>query len=267
MNLILPYLLLYTMVFCFGIAIGSFLNVCIYRLPKEESLVKGASHCMTCGEKIKKRDLIPIASWCILRGKCRNCKAPISPRYTIVELLTGVLFVLVFLFYGVDVNPLMACLTSLMFAALVVVFFMDWDTQLISTAVVIFIAFLGGIQMLLNQLLETPLSDLTITSQLLGALVISVPFFLIELFSKGRAMGRGDVYLMIAGGLFIGVKAVVVAAFIGMITGSIVGMILKHKTGSSKFAFGPFLSLGIAVAALYGNQLADLYLRWAGFIQ
>ncbi|MBE6836809.1 MAG: prepilin peptidase [Ruminococcus sp.] len=267
MELLLPYLFLYFMVFCFGIAIGSFLNVCIYRLPKEESLVKGASHCMTCGEKIKKRDLIPVISWCLLRGKCRNCKAPISPRYTIVEFLTGVLFVLVFLFYGVDKNPLMASLTSLMFAALVVVFFMDWDTQLISTPVVIFIGFLALLQLLGNQFLEKPLSDLTITSQLVGALVISVPFFLIELFSKGRAMGRGDVYLMIAGGLFIGVKAVVVAAFIGMITGSIVGMILKYKTGSSKFAFGPFLSLGIAVAALYGNQLADLYLKFAGFIE
>lgn len=267
MDLFLPYLFLYFMVFCFGIAIGSFLNVCIYRLPKEESLVKGASHCMTCGEKIKKRDLVPVISWCLLRGKCRNCKAPISPRYTIVEFLTGVLFVLVFLCYGVDENPLMACLTSLLFAALVVVFFMDWDTQLISTPVVIFIGFLGVLQMLGNQLLEKPLSDLTIKSQLLGALVISLPFFLIELFSKGKAMGRGDVYLMIAGGLFLGVKAVLVAAFIGMITGSVVGMILKHKTGNSKFAFGPFLSLGIALSALYGNRLADLYLSFSGFIQ
>ncbi|MBQ7756004.1 MAG: prepilin peptidase [Oscillospiraceae bacterium] len=267
MDLFLSYLFLYFMVFCFGIAIGSFLNVCIYRLPKEESLVNGASHCMTCNEKIKKRDLIPVISWCLLRGKCRNCKAPISPRYTVVEFLTGVLFVLVFLYYGVDVNPLMASLTSLMFAALVVVFFMDWDTQLISTPVVIFIGFLGILQMLGNQFFDKPLSDLTIKSQLLGALVISVPFFLIELLSKGKAMGRGDVYLMIAGGLFVGVKAVVIAAFIGMVTGSVVGMILKHKTGSSKFAFGPFLSLGLAISALYGNQLADLYLKWSGFIQ
>lgn len=267
MELFLSYLLLYVMVFCFGIAIGSFLNVCIYRLPKEESLVKGASHCMTCGEKIKKRDLVPVLSWCMLGGKCRNCKAPISPRYTIVEALTGILFVLVFLYYGVDVNPLMASLVSLLFAALIVVFFMDWDTQLISTPVVIFIGFLGIVHLLGNQFLDKPLSGITMKSQLLGALVVSVPFFLIELFSKGKAMGRGDVYLMIAGGLFLGVKAVVIAAFIGMITGSVAGMILKHKTGNSKFAFGPFLSIGIAVSALYGNQLADLYLRFSGFIE
>lgn len=267
MGLFLSYLLLYIMVFCFGIAIGSFLNVCIYRLPKEESLVKGASHCMTCNEKIKKRDLIPVLSWCLLKGKCRNCKAPISPRYTVVEALTGILFVLIFLRFKIDVNPLMAVLVSLLFAALIVVFFMDWDTQLISTPVVIFIALLGVAQTLMNLFLKKPVSDLEIKSQIIGFFIISVPFLLIELFSKGRAMGRGDVYLMAAAGLFLGVKAVVVAAFIGMLTGSVVGMILKHKTGSSKFAFGPFLSIGIAAAALYGNELADMYLRFSGFIQ
>ena len=267
MSLFLSYLLLYIMVFCFGVAIGSFLNVCIYRLPKEESLVKGASHCMTCGEKIKKRDLIPVISWCMLKGKCRNCGARISPRYTIVEALTGILFVLVFLRFDIYYNPLLATITSLLFAALVVVFFMDWDTQLISTPVVIFIGLLGVAVMLINYFADYPINDLDIKSQLVGAFVISVPFLLIELFSKGKAMGRGDVYLMAAAGLFLGVKAVVVAAFIGMIVGSVTGMIIKYITGSSKFAFGPYLSIGIAAAALYGNQLADIYLRFTGFIE
>lgn len=267
MDLILPYIIVYVMVFCFGVAIGSFLNVCIYRLPKEESLVKSSSHCMTCGEKIKKRDLVPILSWCLLRGKCRNCKAPISPRYTVVETLNGLLFLLAFWVFKPDLNPLMGVLVSLLFSALVVIFFMDWDTQLISTPVVIFIGLLGVAEALINILRNRPISDVTLKSQIIGAFIISVPFFLIELFSKGKAMGRGDVYLMIAGGLFLGVKAVVVAAFIGMVTGSVVGLILKHKTGSSKFAFGPFLALGITIASLYGNQLADIYLRFSGFIQ
>lgn len=267
MDLILPYLIIYLMVFCFGVCIGSFLNVCIYRLPKEESLVKSSSHCMTCGEKIKKRDLVPILSWCLLRGKCRNCGAPISPRYTVVEALNGILFLVAFTVFKPDINPLMGVLVSLLFSALVVVFFMDWDTQLISTPVVIFIGLLGVAQAVINLVRDYPISQVTLKSQIIGAFVISVPFFLIELFSKGKAMGRGDVYLMIAGGLFLGVKAVIVAAFIGMITGSVVGMILKHKTGSSKFAFGPFLALGIATASLFGNQLADIYLRFSGFIQ
>lgn len=265
MDLFLPYLVIYIMILCFGVAIGSFLNVCIYRLPKEESLVKSSSHCMTCGEKIKKRDLVPILSWCLLRGKCRNCGARISPRYTVVEALNGLCFLLVFFIYKPDVNPLMGVLVSLLFSALIVVFFMDWDTQLISTPVCVFIGLLGVIQGVINYVRDYPISHVTLKSQIIGAFVISVPFLLIELFSKGRAMGRGDVYLMLAGGLFLGVKSVIVAAFIGMITGSVVGMILKHKTGSSKFAFGPFLALGIATASLFGNQIADLYLKFSGF--
>ena len=263
--MLLYYSLIYFMVFCFGIVIGSFLNVCIYRLPKEESIVKSSSHCMTCGEKIRRRDLIPILSWCLLKGKCHNCGAKISARYTVVEALTGVLFVLVFCYYDVMYRPLEAILTCLLYAALIVVFFMDWDTQLISTSVVIFIGLLGLIELLINQFAEEPLNEVTLKSRLIGFFVISVPFLLIELFSGGSAMGRGDVYLMAAAGLFLGTKAVIIAAFIGMISGSVVGMILKHKTGSSRFAFGPFLSIGIAVSALYGNFLADLYLNFSGF--
>lgn len=265
--LILSYILVYLMIFSFGIVIGSFLNVCIYRLPKEESIVKGASHCMTCGEKIKKRDLVPILSWCLLRGKCRNCKAPISPRYTVVEALTGVLFLLAFLKYDFTQQALMGILCCLLLAALVVVFFMDWDTQLISTPVVIFIGLLGAFKLAWNLLAPRPLDNVSLKSALIGAFVVSVPFLLIELFSGGKAMGRGDTYLMCAAGLFLGTKCVLVAAFVGMITGSVAGMILKHKTGSSKFAFGPYLSLGIAVSAFFGNYLGDLYLRFAGFIQ
>ena len=164
-------------------------------------------------------------------------------------------------------HPIEAILTCLLYAALIVVFFMDWDTQLISTPVVIFIALLGVVELLINEFAEYPLNSITLKSRIIGFFVISVPFLLIELFSKGRAMGRGDVYLMAAAGFFLGTKAVIVAAFIGMITGSVVGMILKHKTGSSKFAFGPFLSIGIAVSALFGNYLGDLYLRLSGFIQ
>ena len=90
-NLTLSYIIIYVFVFIFGACIGSFLNVCIYRLPKNESLIKRNSHCMTCGEPIKRRDLIPIVSWCILRGKCRSCGAKISARYTIVETLNTAL--------------------------------------------------------------------------------------------------------------------------------------------------------------------------------
>ena len=142
-NLTLSYIIIYVFVFIFGACIGSFLNVCIYRLPKNESLIKRNSHCMTCGEPIKRRDLIPIVSWCILRGKCRNCGAKISARYTIVETLNALLYLWVFYHFNGIFNPLRAALVCLLFSALIVVFFMDWDTQLINTYVVIFIGLLG----------------------------------------------------------------------------------------------------------------------------
>lgn len=263
--LIASYIIIYIMIFVFGVFIGSFLNVCIYRLPTDETIATGSSHCMSCGEKIKKRDLIPVLSWCLLKGKCRNCGEKISPRYTVVELLNGFLFLAAFTRYNFMYNPLFGVLVCLLFSALVVVFFMDWDTQLISTGVVLFIGLLGILHMLSNIFLSSPISDITWKSQVIGLFAISIPLLLIHLLSKGKAMGLGDVYLMAAGGLFLGVKGIIVAMFIGMVTGSIVGMILKYKTGHSKFAFGPFLSIGIAVAALYGNQLADIYLRFSGF--
>lgn len=262
-------IIVYVFVFMFGITIGSFLNVCIYRLPTGESLIKRNSHCMTCGAEIKRYDLIPVFSWLILRGKCRSCKAPISPRYCFVEFLNGLLYVLIFLHYDFMYFPLRAILVCLLMSALIVVFFMDWDTQLISNYVVLFIALLGVLDFLrcklgLERMTE---SDADLKSKLIGIFAVSIVLLILELASKGKAMGRGDVYLMAAAGAFLGVKAVVAAFAIGLVTGSIAGMIIKHSTGASKFAFGPWLSIGIAISAIWGNQLADIYLRFTGFIQ
>lgn len=263
-------LIVYVFVFLFGITIGSFLNVCIYRLPTGESLIKRNSHCMTCGAEIKRYDLIPVFSWLILRGKCRSCKAPISPRYCIIESLNGILYLLVFMYYDFMYHPIRAILVCLLMSALVVVFFMDWDTQLISNYVVLFIALLGVLDFL-RMTLHFDLSSLEVEagliSRIIGVFAVSLVLLILELASKGRAMGRGDVYLMAAAGAFLGVKAVVAAFAIGLVTGSIAGMIFKHVTGTSKFAFGPWLSIGIATAAIWGNQLADIYLRFTGFIK
>ena len=251
---------IYVFVFLCGACVGSFLNVCIYRLPKEESLIKRNSHCMTCGEPIKRRDLIPIISWCILRGKCRSCGARISPRYTVVELLNALCWLFVAWRMDVLLNPAKFLLTALLFSALIVVFFMDWDTQLISNYVVIFIAVIAVVQIILFH----GEYDVTIKSHIIGAFAVSLPLLIIELASKGRAMGRGDVYLMAAAGLFLGLQNILVALFIGLITGSIAGLIIKYRTEKSVFAFGPWLSLGIAAAAVYGNELAELYMKFTG---
>lgn len=270
MSELLPYyIVIYTFVFLFGASIGSFLNVCIYRLPKEESLIKRNSHCMTCGEEIKRRDLIPIVSWCLLKGKCRSCGAPISPRYTIVEALNAILYLGIFIYFDVMQTPIHAILVCLLYSALIVVFFMDWDTQLISNYVVIFIALLAVLEYFFSDhdfiidRFGMPV-DHPYGQMLIGMFAVSVPLLAIELLSKGRAMGRGDVYLMAACGLFLGVKGAVVAIFIGLITGSVAGMIQKHKSGDSVFAFGPWLSVGVAVAAIWGQQLGNWYLNFSG---
>lgn len=254
------YGVIYVFAFLFGAAIGSFLNVCIYRLPKEESLIKRNSHCMTCGEEIKRRDLIPIVSWCWLRGKCRACGARISPRYTVVEALNALLWVFIAWKLDVVLRPMDFVLTGLLFSALIVVFFMDWDTQLISNYVVIFIAVLGILRFIFNH----SESDLPISSLIIGAFIVSVPLLLIELASKGRAMGRGDVYLMAACGLYLGMQGILVALAIALITGSIAGIIIKRFTKNSVFAFGPWLSLGVAVSALYGDILGNWYMTFTG---
>ncbi len=251
---------IYLFVFLFGAAVGSFLNVCIYRLPKEESLIKRNSHCMSCGTEIKRRDLIPIVSWCLLRGKCRACGAKISPRYTVVEALNALLWLFVAYKVNVIVHPVNFVLTALLFSALIVVFFMDWDTQLISTYVCIFIGLLGVIYIVFNH----EEWDIPIWSHIVGIFIVSVPLLLIELLSKGKAMGRGDVYLMAGCGLFLGMQGSLVALMIALITGSVAGLIIKHHTSNSVFAFGPWLSLGAAVSALYSKQIGEWYLNFTG---
>ncbi|SEL27970.1 prepilin peptidase [Ruminococcus albus] len=253
-------IIVYVFVFIFGICIGSFLNVCIYRLPLGESLIKSNSHCMTCGTPIRKRDLIPVVSWCLLRGKCHACGAKISPRYTVVELLNGICYLIIFLHFDVISHPLYAAIVSLMTSALIVVFFMDWDTQLINTWVVVFIGALA----IPKYIFCRNESNITLKSMIIGAFVISIPLLVISLASHEKAMGMGDVYLMAAAGLFLGVPNVLIAMLIALVSGSIVGIILKHTNGSSVFAFGPYLALGIAVAALYGDAIADFYVHFTG---
>lgn len=137
----LPFkIMFYTIVFLFGISIGSFLNVVILRIPKGESLIKRSSHCMTCGAKIRVIDLIPVFSWLMLRGKCHSCGEKISPRYPIVESLNGLLYILTFFVLDINVKSIITCL---LMSLLVVVAFMDWDTMEINMIIVLIIGLLA----------------------------------------------------------------------------------------------------------------------------
>ena len=257
----LPFKLMFlTIVFLFGICIGSFLNVVIIRLPRNESLIKRSSHCMTCGAKIRPIDLIPVFSWIFLRGKCHNCGEKISSRYPVVESLNGIMYVLTFMV--IDINA-KAIITCVLMSLLIVVGFMDWDTQEIDMIVV-------GIILLLAVPAAIFTDDVTLLHRFIGAAAISVPFFIIGEASRPiirkkygedfRAIELGDTLLMVAAGALLGTQAVIVSALIGIISAAIGGIIIKIVTKDSKFAFGPWLSVGIAVAMLWGNNIASWYI-------
>ncbi len=318
------YIGIYIMTFLFGISIGSFLNVCIYRLPAGESLTKKNSHCMTCGAYIKWYDLIPVFSWLILRGKCRACGSKISPRYILVESLTGIVFFLTFLRFDVIVEGLVyPAILCLFIAGLIVIGFEDYDTQEMTLGVLIYIYLVAAAARIGSTLLPTSFrgNEVTLVDGLIGMFCVSVPFlifgfvitplvycFIISADHKAArkikrrlkkeklneketeklqktldkhleaiketgsvyGFGMGDVLLMAAGGLMLGWKATVVAAFIAIILGAIYAVILKIKAKHSDdgeepenaFAFGPFLVAGLILASFFGTQLMDLYIDY-----
>ncbi len=254
------YILFYPIVFFYGICIGSFLNVVIYRLPKNESLIKRSSHCMTCGEKIRIRDLVPIFSWLFLRGKCHNCGEKISPRYPIVEALNGIVYIITFTVLDFNAHSILCCI---FFSVLICIGFMDWDTMEIDPWLLLIIALLAVPDFFLYK-------EITLVSRLIGLVCISVPFFLIGEISgavikkrtgeKVRGIELGDTVLMAACGLLIGWKAVAASAFFGIMIAAVVGMINKFRSGESKFAFGPYLAIGLFFGTLFGDMLVDWYI-------
>lgn len=251
----------YLFMFIFGICIGSFLNVVILRLPRGESLIKRSSHCMTCGTKIRAIDLIPVFSWIFLRGKCHSCGEKISARYPIIESLNGLLYVLTFYVLDINVESIITCV---LMSLLIIVGFMDWDTMEINEIIL-------GIIALLAVPLAIFTDEVSIKSRIIGAFVISVPFFLIGEISRPiirkkfgedfRAIELGDTLLMTAAGAVLGTRAIIVSTLIGIVAAALGGLINKAVTKDSKFAFGPFLSIGIAIGSLWGDQIASWYIN------
>ena len=249
---------LYIIVFVYGIMFGSFMNVCIYRIPKEESVVYIQSHCVNCNKKIPWYDLIPLLSYFILRGKCRSCKSKISIQYPLIELLNGLLYVLTFIVMGWSITTVLSCFVI---SALIVLSIIDFRTYTINIWINIFILVMGIIK-LITEIIET--SDLSlIIYYLLGLVSVSGFLLIIYLVTSGRGIGMGDVNLMAAAGIFLGVKLIVLAFLLGCILGSIIHMILirffKHDR---VLAFGPYLSFGIIISILYGESLIAWYINY-----
>lgn len=245
-----PILVLITLlIFTYGIVIGSFLNVCIFRIPKGEDIVKVNSHCMSCGYQLKWYDLIPVVSYLFLGGKCRKCKTKISKQYPMIELLNGILYVIIFFINDFDAVSIIYCLLT---SALIVLSVIDFRTYEIPFGVNVFIFVLG--------IIHVAMDVVNWKNYCIGFFAVSVCLLLLQILSKGRAIGGGDVKLMAAAGLLLGWKLIILAFVLGCIIGSVIHLIRMKVSGEGHLlAMGPYLSVGIWIAALWGTQMLDAY--------
>lgn len=251
--------------FIFGLITGSFLNVCIYRLPRETSVVSPGSSCPSCKAPVRPWDNIPVISYLFLRGRCRSCGEKISVRYPLVELLNGALYWSVFASFGMGWHLLFF---FAFVSAMVVITFIDLEFQIIPDVITlpgIVIGFLGAL-FLLPDLFAGPTFNLSqalgFKTSIAGFLLGGGLFYSIAVLSKG-GMGGGDIKLMAMVGAFMGWKAVLLTTFIGSLTGSIVGiflMVFKGKGRKAKIPFGPFLALGAVTSLFFGEAIITWYL-------
>lgn len=262
----------YIFLFLYGIIVGSFLNVCILRIPLKETTVSKRSHCMTCGHTLAWYDLFPLFSWIFLGGKCRYCKAKISKQYPVVEFLNGLFAVLCFLLKGIifDGNKaaylqdnfgytLLHCfLSALLCSVLIVISVIDWRIFEIPIGTNIFILVLGIVNLGFNLIIFGIEGEWL--EYIIGFFVVSIPLAIIYYASKGRAMGGGDVKLMAVAGLFLGWKLALVALIVGCLYGSVIHIIRMKVSGEGKqLAMGPYLSAGIVTALWFGKYIVEWY--------
>ncbi|OGF48654.1 MAG: hypothetical protein A2231_01480 [Candidatus Firestonebacteria bacterium RIFOXYA2_FULL_40_8] len=240
----------------FGLLVGSFLNVCIYRIPKNISVVYlPKSHCPKCKNEIKWYDNIPVVSFLILGGRCRNCKTKISPRYLTVELLTSALFLLAYLKFGFSPELFSA---AILFSFLIVIALIDFKTQYIYDVTVVPLAILG---LLFSYFVRGQSPLLSLVGFLTGGAIFLTIAYAGRLLYKFEVMGMGDVKLAAAIGAFLGWQSTIAMVIVTFTLGCIVGLLLlitKKKGGKDPVPFGPFLVLGTFVMILAGEKLTGL---------
>ncbi|MBM7622733.1 prepilin peptidase [Sporohalobacter salinus] len=240
-------------IFICGLMIGSFLNVVIYRLPKEESIIFSRSYCTSCQTELGVVDLIPVISFLFARGKCRYCGGKISYQYPLVELLTGILFLILFQQYHFSIEFGVYAFLSLL---LIVSSFIDFKHQIIPNRITYF-GFISGI------ILSLLFNHITIISALLGAVIPAGFLFLISVITKG-GLGMGDVKFVAMVGSYLGAGYTLIGIFIGSIVGSVIGLLLiisGIKSRKSRIPFGPLLALGNLLMLLKGAAIIDFYFK------
>jgi leader peptidase (prepilin peptidase) / N-methyltransferase len=247
----------------FGLVFGSFISVVVYRVPRGESVVRPRSRCPGCGSEIRARDNIPVVSYVLLRGRCRQCGTRISPVYPVIELATGVLFALAVLVHESLVRLL---LVAPFLATMVAVAVIDAQRRIIPNRIIYPALLVYAPAIVLADLLT---EDVQALDGALGLLAYAGPLFLIALVIP-RGMGMGDVKLAALIGLVLGslgLSYVLVAAAVGVIgggVGALVAMVALGYGRRQNIPFGPFMAAGAAVAALAAPELARLYLSLLG---
>ena len=246
--------LIIAMLALFGLCVGSFLNVLIYRIPKGEEFVRTPSHCMKCGHNLKWYENIPLVSWLIQGGKCRACGVKLSAQYPIVEALNGGMWLLTgILFKGDWITVALYCG---LFSLLLTLSVIDWRTFTIPNGINLAIFILGIIR-LVTDLKNWPL-------YVVGMLSVSLVFLLLYVLTRGNGLGMGDIKLVGAAGLLLGWQNMLLAVLVGSLSGAVIHSIRMRGGEGKKLAFGPYLAAGMWLAALAGEPIISAYLGLFG---
>lgn len=241
------------LIFIIGLIIGSFLNVCIYRIPREESIVFPPSHCANCQHELAWFDLFPLFSFLFLKGRCRYCNSKISIIYPLVELLNGLIYIMLFIKFGISISLIKY---SILASLIIVISIIDLFTTDIYTNTIWF-GIAVGIIFIIIALIAKQNFLTYILGAILGAGVIAV----IILTTHG--MGWGDAELLFVIGLFLGIRLTIVTIFLSFIIGGFIGTLLiflKIKSRKDYIPFGPFISLGALISILWGDALLKYYI-------
>ncbi len=240
-----------------GLVVGSFNNVCIYRLPRKESIVYPASHCPYCNTRISTKDNIPLLSYFLLKGRCRNCKNKISLQYPVVEFLNAIIYLLLYLKYGFRVQTLVYMALS---SALIIIAFIDFKEEIIPNEIS-----LPGI--VIGLMISFLVKHISVWDSALGIVTGGGAILFIALIGewlfKKEAMGGGDIKLAAMIGAFLGWRYTSLSLFFGYLLGALTGIvliILKMKNRGETIPFGPFIVAGSLIAILIGDKILFWYL-------
>ncbi len=260
-------MIIYSFIFALGLIIGSFLNVCIYRMPQGKSIVFPSSRCTSCSEQIRFYDNIPVLSFLLLGGRCRYCKSKLSIRYPVVELLNAILYIGILNRFGFD-NTWTIPVYFVFVSSLIVIFFIDLDHQIIPDSIT-----LPGIPLALilgSVILPDPFSRVDLLGyqdSVIGCIAGGGSFYLIAKLGKAilkkEAMGGGDIKMMAMMGGILGWKGIILTTFVGSLVGSAIGVSLiaiKGREWGSKIPFGPYLAVGAVISLLWGQDILYWYL-------